>query len=846
MQSDATTQGTGSEADSVKEAVLAPLDLRAIDRALAPLRRVLAYAVQPGTEVAYLGLNGVRAISSAAAVPGLPAAVSSALHELAFHLRQLDDLPPEEREAGIGTAHQLTTRLDAVLGLPLPAEPRPPSRARSEPRERKRGGARREPAPADAPHDDATLSREPAFSLATQLEEIGVQPSVAAALAEAGVYTAYQLLMTRPVEERVYSPVHGAGRELPVGEEVAVGGRIAGRWSRITPSGEVTSYVVVVGADRLVARWARVFPAGLELVAVGTKAVLIGHATEGEVGMVRADVVGAAVSGEVRSMAYGLPVADASIREALRVVLARLAGVDDILSGAARSAHHLPALGEALGAVHTTGSARPVNRRRLGFDELVMAQVGRSYRRFQGSSERGYAHGLLHGKVATLLKMGEAEDLTDSQATALEDVKRDLLLPVPMQRLVCGPAAAQIAEVGTWALTMVAEATSQVLWIAPDSHTASLRFAHAEPRLRALGLKSLLLQGTPWGDDVEALRRGEIHVVFATPEALDHDLDFRRLGLVVAEEQGDHGGVGAAIAKLRSPRPDLLLLVEGPPSPELLLTAYGALDLSWVTAPERRLRPAKVWPEEALEIAFAHLQERVLAGGQALVALPLARSGGDLLDSRETAAMVATLQEQVFPGARIGVLHGADSPADQLRVWDELRTHRLDVVVATTRVETLPTFPRELTLLVEHADRVDSNRLLSLRALVAGGEINLVAGAAATEAGRAKVEAFAQAADDRTILDAHPDPLTVEPMIAAASVLPRFTWADPSQVRDVVGARVVAHEVLRTDPSLARGAHVHLARAIEQWWSRMLDTPQPLPRARAGAPKRRRRRRRRR
>jgi ATP-dependent DNA helicase RecG len=684
------------------------------------------------------------------------------------------------------------------------------------------------------------------------LAALGLDPALLAAFAEEGVETVADLLLLPPIDEEVLRPVHGAGRDIPAGR-VAVGGRVRRRWTVFAP-GRVRTEVWLQGAGPLRAVWRTpVATSAIEALVPGHRVVLVGDLEVSGAESVLFDAEPGSADGQtVRLARYGVEgVDDRAVRQCVARVLPEIDRIRDPLTREVIERTGLPSLDEALRDLHTLGSARPAARRRLAFDEALLVQLGLAAPRFQATRERGIAHGVLHGLASRTCQFGEFS-LNDAQQLALEDIKRDLKHPAPMLRVVTGEAGAGKGIVAMLSAIMVAESKSQVLYVTPDAVSAELRYLFAEPSLREVGLVGRLVVGDPPRAQRDAIRRGEVHVIFGSCDLLERDLEFRRLGLVIGEESLTFGRVPARIAMMRAPRPDLLVLSSTPVPSAVLLSAYGDHDLSVIDPPVTRARPAgTVFTDERRKEAYREAAERLQIGRQAWVLFPMLQGGMDALDVREARRVVEALESEAFQGRRVALFHGAMTRDERWRAYDDFRHRRSDVLVATAPIEDGPPIPSATVAVIEQADRMGWHRLQRIRGhlAAAGAEAHCayVLGQLPDAEGARQVEMVASGVDGWAIGEQEQRDRGLEEMLAReVPSAARLRWLDPSSDRDLlIWAREEAHRMLEEDPGLRRNDHVDVARALRDRWEDLLSIPYPLTDA-TGAPPRKRRRRRKR
>lgn len=806
------------------------LPLADIDRALMPLRRLLGRHARRDAQPAHATTNLGRLFDRARTVE-LPVPL----------LAMLEDAYASMVEGDYATASQWIRRLDATLGLPLESvtvktvtrdlaaqtrpEPKPkPARKPVQPAA--------EPVVANPPEPLPPLRFDMSLADAVAAEDARV-------LTNAGIETVGDVVLRHPVAERVLKPICGAGRELPDGE-IAIGGRVIARVSTLSPSGEPTGQVWLQGAGRQLVRWSRAFDAAdLKRLSVDSRVVLTATC---EAGDVHDASWAAGHQGAVHVLDYGLAEAEETFSRVRDALIERVGTLEEVLPKHVISRAGGVRIADAIRRVHTRGSSDADARRRLALDELVTAQLARSWSRFQGGADRGISHQILHGEVAVLGRETQRRALGDDEQYALESIKRDLRRSGPMRRVLFGGASSSMDEVALRASVMVAESRNQVLILLPDNPSAMVRHDTWGPLFRSMGHAAMMLTGEPRRAEGDALRRGETHVVFAGPGVPIESLTFRRLGLVVSYEQAVHGITQEKLESRRSPHPDLLVVCRSPLSGHALDEAYATMDLSWLTGDEV-FATGHVWGESDRESAYAEVGKAVSRGGSAIVAMPLTRDGADLLDLKAAQGLLGTLAHQVFDGAPVGLFHGGMSSSERSRVLTDFYERRVRVLVSTTALELVGPMPRGVVGLFDHADRMDLERLLGFRAQVTPkGTSHYVVGAEPDALG---VEAV------RLLAAGVPDPeLVLEISRLRDAELPpkdvSWTWADPAVDRELsILARETVHTILSDDVALRQGNHPRILRRAHSLWPTMSDTPAPWPPPRGGGKRRRRRRRRR-
>ncbi|MBN1334427.1 MAG: hypothetical protein JXB39_00545 [Deltaproteobacteria bacterium] len=653
--------------------------------------------------------------------------------------------------------------------------------------------------------------------------------STAAALAEAGLETVADLLLHPPVRLDLLPRAIVPSEPLEEGTPVVVRGTVRRRRTRLRPEGSIFEVVLTDGEADVTCRWAgRVDESFRQRFHPGAKVAVLGSPErDGERAvLLEGEVVSVDSRGQGRQAVYGIPgVPDPETRRLQRLALDRFRDrILDPVPEELRRNLKLLELNEAIERLHFPGHGYRRGRERLAFDELLLYQLGVGMLRRRAPQERGIAHPVSHRLVSQIL-LERGRSLTDAQEVAFSEIRRDLGSPRPMNRLLQGEVGTGKGLLTLLAAVVVAEARSQVFFLAPDILAAEHRFLFAEPLLRAVGLVPALVAEKPDAGQADAIRRGEIHVVFGTRALARSWPACRRLGLVVVEEHGTYGTVSLQDLPLQGHRPDLLVVSDAPLPTSLALTVFGGMDISLVPGTLPANQDLQVFPPEKRLSAYALAREEVEAGRQAYVVLPLVR-GQEPLTRSDLARFADALRNEAFPGARIGIFSGLMNREERQRAYDDFSHRRVDVLMTTTVIEDGPPVPSATAMVVEQADRFDLVRLHRLRAHVAHGvrpgRCLFVLGPAPDPVGVASVDLVLKERDGFRIAELDLTQRGTEGLLGErAAEAPAFRWVDGLEHRELlVRSRAEAFALLSQRPLLQSPEHEPLRRSLDQAWQR--------------------------
>ena len=197
------------------------------------------------------------------------------------------------------------------------------------------------------------------------------------------------------------------------------------------------------------------------------------------------------------------------------------------------------------------------------------------------------------------------------------------------------------------------------------------------------------------------------------------DVAFRQLGLAVIDEQHRFGVLQRATLRAKGLHPDVLVMTATPIPRTLALTVYGDLDVSAIRElPAGRLAVKTLAkPESRRDEVYQFVRAQLDAGRQAYVIYPLVEESAKV-DLKAATEMADTLQNDVFPAYRVGLVHGRLKAAAKESVMKAFADGELHILVSTTVVEVGIDVPNAGVMIVEHAERFGLSQLHQLRGRV--------------------------------------------------------------------------------------------------------------------------------
>jgi transcription-repair coupling factor (superfamily II helicase) len=299
---------------------------------------------------------------------------------------------------------------------------------------------------------------------------------------------------------------------------------------------------------------------------------------------------------------------------------------------------------------------------------------------------------------------------TDDQERAIAETIEDLAKGRPMDRLVCGDVGFGKTEVALRAAFVEAMAGTQVAVVVPTTLLARQHFRTFSERFQGFPVKlrqlSRFVSARDARETKAGLTAGDIDIVVGTHALLAKSISFKRLGLVVVDEE-QHFGV-AHKERLKALKSDVhVLTLTATPIPRTLqLALSGVRDLSLITTPpiDRLAVRTFVTPFDALTLREALLREHY-RGGQSFYVCPRIADLADAMD----------FLRHTVPEVKVAMGHGQMPAAALEEVMTAFYDGKIDVLVSTNIVESGLDIPTANTLVVHRADKFGLSQLYQLR-----------------------------------------------------------------------------------------------------------------------------------
>ena len=384
----------------------------------------------------------------------------------------------------------------------------------------------------------------------------------------------------------------------------------------------------------------------------------------------------------------------------------------------------------ALKNIHTPENKRLIieAKKRLKFEELFFLQLQiLQLKKSRLKAFPGYVF-----KQNTLLnkfyKKHMPFELTNAQKKVIKECYENMCSGKQMNRLVQGDVGSGKTIVAFLCMLFPIESEAQVAFMAPTEVLAEQHFKSILSQAEKLNLKVGLLTGSTKKKDRDLLLKrlveGKINVLIGTHALIEKRVKFKKLGLVVIDEQHKFGV--AQRAKLWSKKekyyPHVLVMTATPIPRTLALTLYGDLDVSVIDElPKGRKKIITSHRNDNSRLKVLNfIKQTVESGSQVYIVYPLIEESAkkdhkDLMDGYDSL-------KRYFPNLQLGVLHGRMKSENKDYEMRRFQEGKSKVLVSTTVVEVGVDVPNASVIIIESAERFGLSQLHQLRGRVGRGE----------------------------------------------------------------------------------------------------------------------------
>ena len=319
-------------------------------------------------------------------------------------------------------------------------------------------------------------------------------------------------------------------------------------------------------------------------------------------------------------------------------------------------------------------------------------------------------------------------ELTNAQKRVVNEICKDMHRPLHMNRLLQGDVGSGKTVIAAIAMYAAVTAGFQAALMAPTEILAQQHAKKLSDLFQDFGVSVCLLTGTEASktkvkhDILERLANQEIDILVGTHALIQDPVIFKKLGLVVTDEQHRFGVNQRKALREKGENPDVLAMTATPIPRTLAITTYGEMDVSVINELPKGRKPIRTsWVKQNQMNATLDFVERQLKdGSQAYVVSPLIEES-EAVDLKNAQEVFEKLEKRYAPCYKVGLLHGRMKSDEKDEIMKDFKEGKYDILVSTTVVEVGVDVPNATVMVILDADRFGLAQLHQLRGRVGRG-----------------------------------------------------------------------------------------------------------------------------
>ena len=367
-----------------------------------------------------------------------------------------------------------------------------------------------------------------------------------------------------------------------------------------------------------------------------------------------------------------------------------------------------------------------IARRRLVFEELLIMQLALlNLKDSWKSSKKGiqYSKEIKISEIINELPF----KLTKAQLRVLEEIDRDMESEKAMNRLLQGDVGSGKTIVSIIAAYKAVKAGYQAAIMAPTSILATQHLESFTQMLSKYGIKCELLISSVTKkkkeEILQKLQEGEVDILIGTHAILEENVVFKKLGLVVTDEQHRFGVRQRSKIVAKGNNPDVLVMTATPIPRTLALILYGDLDISIIDElpPNRKKIETYAVNKQMENRVNNFIRKQILEGRQCYIVCPLVEENEEI-NAQSVLELSEKYKNEIFSDLKVEYVHGKMKPKEKDEIMQNFKDGKIDILISTTVIEVGVNVPNASIMVVENAERFGLAQLHQLRGRVGRGD----------------------------------------------------------------------------------------------------------------------------
>jgi ATP-dependent DNA helicase RecG len=366
---------------------------------------------------------------------------------------------------------------------------------------------------------------------------------------------------------------------------------------------------------------------------------------------------------------------------------------------------------------------------RLKFEELFFIQLSLlSDKLLRQQKISGFIFSNVGEKVNRFYKEKLPFELTEAQKKVIREIRKDLGAGKQMNRLLQGDVGSGKTLVALMSMLIAIDNGYQSCLMAPTEILANQHLNTLKRMTEGLDIQIGLLTGSTPAAKRRALhaqlQSGEMNILIGTHALIEDPVLFKKLGLVIIDEQHRFGVAQRAKMWSKSNNPPHILVMTATPIPRTLaMTLYGDLDISVIDELPPGRKPVKtlMFGDAARLKIFGFMKQKIKEGRQVYVVYPLIKESESLDLKHLMDGYESIVRDFPPPEYSVSIVHGKMRPTDKDFEMQRFIKKQTQIMVSTTVIEVGVDVPNASVMVIENAERFGLSQLHQLRGRVGRG-----------------------------------------------------------------------------------------------------------------------------
>lgn len=366
-----------------------------------------------------------------------------------------------------------------------------------------------------------------------------------------------------------------------------------------------------------------------------------------------------------------------------------------------------------------------IARKRLVFEELFVLQTALFI--LKGTAKRNDGIVFKTKGISEESEKAFGFGFTKAQKKVIAEICADVSKGIPMNRLIQGDVGSGKTAVAMTAALMAVKNGYQAALMAPTEVLASQHYESFKEFFDKFGIKVCLLKGSLKKKEKEAVKElistGEADVIVGTHAIIQEDVEFKKLGLVITDEQHRFGVKQRNVLSEKGINAHVMVMTATPIPRTLALILYGDLDVSVIDElpPGRQHIDTFAVNSSYHQRAYGFIRKEVENGRQAYMVCPMIEEN-DAIEAKSVMQMIDEVSQTDFKGLSVAVLHGKMKADEKERIMKDFAENKIQILISTTVIEVGINVPNATIMLIENAERFGLSQLHQLRGRVGRGK----------------------------------------------------------------------------------------------------------------------------